>query len=45
LLRQNPTDRLHLKDVAQHVWILKNGDIIAIEDSYVKRNKILNREN
>ncbi len=45
LLRRNPTDRLPLKDVAQHVWILKNADIAAIEDSYVKRKKTLNRDN
>ncbi|CAF0887474.1 unnamed protein product [Adineta steineri] len=45
LLRRNPTDRLPLKDVAQHVWIIKNADIAAIEDSYVKRKKTLNREN
>jgi hypothetical protein len=36
---------LPLKDVAQHVWILKNADVAAIEDSYVKRKKTLNREN
>ncbi|CAF2336374.1 unnamed protein product [Rotaria sp. Silwood2] len=45
LLRGHPTDRLPLKDVAQYVWILKNADIAAIEDNYVKRKKILNREN
>ncbi|CAF3730814.1 unnamed protein product [Adineta steineri] len=45
LLRRNPADRLPLKDVAQHVWITKNADIAAIEDSYVKRKKTLNREN
>jgi len=45
LLRRNPTDRLPLKDVAQHVWILKNADIVAIENSYVKRKKTLNRDN
>ncbi|CAF3563319.1 unnamed protein product [Rotaria sordida] len=45
LLRRNPTDRLPLKDVAQHVWIVKHADIAAIEESYVKRKKTLNREN
>ncbi|CAF3348744.1 unnamed protein product [Rotaria sp. Silwood1] len=45
LLRRNPADRLPLKDVAQHVWIVKNADIAAIEESYVKRKKTLNREN
>ncbi|UJR33683.1 hypothetical protein I4U23_021112 [Adineta vaga] len=45
LLRRNPSDRLPLKDVAQHVWITKNADIAAIEESYVKRKKTLNREN
>ncbi|CAF3633858.1 unnamed protein product [Rotaria sordida] len=45
LLRRNPTDRLPLKDVAQHIWIVKNADIAAIEESYVKRKKTLNREN
>ncbi len=45
LLRRNPSDRLPLKDVAQHVWIIKNADIAAIEDSYIKRKKTLNREN
>ncbi|CAM4747953.1 unnamed protein product [Rotaria magnacalcarata] len=45
LLRRNPADRLPLKDVAQHAWIVKNADITAIEESYVKRKKTLNREN
>ncbi|CAF0749101.1 unnamed protein product [Adineta ricciae] len=44
LLRRNPSDRLPLKDVAQHVWIIKNADIAAIEESYIKRKKTLNRE-
>lgn len=45
LLRRNPSDRLPLKDVAQHCWITKNADIAAIEESYVKRKKTLNRDN
>ncbi|CAF3985617.1 unnamed protein product, partial [Rotaria sp. Silwood1] len=36
LLSGNSTDQLPLKDVAQYVWILKNADIAAIEDSYIK---------
>ncbi|CAF1459397.1 unnamed protein product [Rotaria sordida] len=42
LLRRNPADRLPLKDVLQHAWILKNEDITAIQDNYVKRKKTLN---
>lgn len=45
LLRRNPAERLPLKEVVQHVWVLKNADIAGIEENYVKRKKILNQEN
>ncbi|CAF0824830.1 unnamed protein product [Didymodactylos carnosus] len=43
LLCRNPIERLPLKDVIQHSWIVKNADIKSIEENYIKRKSTLNK--
>jgi len=44
LIQRNPNDRLPLKDVVQHPFIIKNADIKSIEESYIKIKSSLNKE-